>query len=181
MAAHGNYPPKIPVPVARGAILLIALVFMLVLAVTAAVVMQTAALELRMAANDQFKQEAFNAAQAIANELSLDSGNFNLGLLPGQSNCPQGESRPDCDINLLPGSTRLHVSAGAALDYRVTREQPFVYRNFPIRESQQAASSSAAFDAALFEINVHVDGSRERFGSAQVVQGIAVRIPSLDR
>jgi len=167
-----------PLPAERGAILALTLVFMLMLAVITAVVMQTAVLELHMAANEQFQQEAANAAQAIANELALDSGNFNLGLLPGQSNCPQGISTPDCTLNLLPAPTRVDLSEGFLLDYRVTREQPLVHSGFSIRSSQDAVSSSNAFNVALFEINVRVDGSRARLGSAHIVQGIAVRIPS---
>jgi len=49
----------------RGAVLLLAMVFMLMLAVIAGSVMQTGVLEFHMAGNDQFQEEAFQRAQAI--------------------------------------------------------------------------------------------------------------------
>jgi hypothetical protein len=51
--------------------------------------------------------------------------------------------------------------------------------DFPISESQATASSSRNFDAAIFEVDVRVDGSRKRRGSAHVVQGVAVRAVSV--
>ena len=44
-----------------------------------------------------------------------------------------------------------------------------------MRESQATVPNSRTFDAAIFEVDVRVDGSRKRRGSAHVVQGVAVR------
>ena len=44
-----------------------------------------------------------------------------------------------------------------------------------MRESQATEPNSRTFDAAIFEVDVRVDGSRKRRGSAHVVQGVAVR------
>ena len=162
----------------RGAVLLLALVFMLMLAIIASTVVQTAILQLRMAGNDQNLEEALHKAQAIATELSLNPDNFSLEGDVGDTNCPVGDQSLNCDRNELqtPGSAA--APAGVEIDYRVTRQDPLLWRGLPVREEQDAASSSSSFDAAIFEIDVRIDGSEKRLGSAHIVQGIAVRVPA---
>lgn len=160
----------------RGVVLLLALVFMLMLAIVAATVMQTAILQLHMAGNDQFLEEAFHKAQAVATELSLNPDNFSLEGVVGSTNCPVGVEDIHCDRSQLPVPASAVVPTGVTLDYRVTRQDPLLWRGFPLRESQVAASSSNSFDAAIFEIDVRIDGSEKRLGSAHIVQGIAVRV-----
>ena len=162
----------------RGAVLLLALVFMLMLALVAATVMQTAMLQLHMAGNDQFMEEALQQAQAIAAELSRHPENFYLEGGVGDTNCRVGIQTSDCDRSLLPQSTLALTATGVTHDYRITRLDPLLRRGFPFRESEDRASSNDSFDAASFEISVDVDGSDKRLGSAHVVQGIAVRIPA---
>ena len=165
-------------PASCGAVLLLALVFMLMLAMIAATVMQTAILQLRMAGNDQFLDEAFYKAQAIATELSLIPDNFTLEGGVGYTNCPVGVQALNCDRSQLSVPASAVVPTGVTLDYRVTRQDPLLWRGFPSRESQDTVSSSNSFDAAIFEIDVRIDGSGKRLGSTYVVQGIAVRVPA---
>ena len=162
-----------------GAVLLLALVFMLMLTMIATTVMQTAILQLRMAGNDQFLEEAFHKAQAIATELSLDPDNFSLEGGVGSTNCPVGVKDLNCYRSELPVPASAVVPTGVTLDYRVTRQDPLLWRDFPIREAQNTVSSSNSFDAAIFEIDVRIDGSEKRLGSSHIVQGIAVRVPAL--
>ena len=163
----------------EGAILLLALIFLLLLAVAAATVLQTGSFQLRMSGNDQFAEEAMHAARAVVTEVSLDPRNFQLESMIGDNNCLPTESQHDCTVALLqiPGTVQLDTSL--QLDLRVTRQDPLVWHGFPVRESQHAASSSNSFDAALFEVEVAVDGSARRLGSASVVRGIAVRMPAV--
>ena len=162
----------------HGAVLLLALVFMLMLAIIASTVLQTAILQLRMAGNDQFLEETLHKAQAIATELSLNPDNFSLEGGVGHTNCAIGEQRLHCDRSQLqiPGSAV--APAGVEIDYRVIRQDPLLWRGFPLREAQDAASSSSSFDAVIFEIDVRVYGSEKRFGNAHIVQGVAVRVPA---
>ena len=60
----------------RGAVLLIAMIFLLLLAIIAGTVTQTSILEFFMAGNAQFREEAFQEAQAVVTEISSDAGNF---------------------------------------------------------------------------------------------------------
>ncbi|MEZ5571998.1 MAG: pilus assembly PilX N-terminal domain-containing protein [Halioglobus sp.] len=163
----------------RGAILILALVFILMLAMISATVMQTAVFNLHMAGNDQFLEEAFNTAQGVASELAVEQENFRLDALVGQSNCPKGMESADCTVRLLPDSVLADVPPDIELDYRITRLKPYLYSGFPIRESQAGVSSSHSSDTAIFEISVRFDGSQRKLGSAHVVQGMAVRIPAV--
>jgi hypothetical protein len=177
-AQHAPHAPHKPRN--RGAVLLLAMVFMLMLAVIAATVVQTGVLEFHMAGNDQFQEEAFQRAQAIVSELSRDPDNFSLAGGLGYALCfSQGQSQdqdPDCDENSLNAPVSGVVPEGVELTYRVIRQGPRLLQRFPLREAQGVASGSGLFDAAIFEVDVHVDGSGRRLGSARVVQGIAVRL-----
>ena len=171
-----NFPRNRPLPASRGVILLLALVFMLLLAIVAGTVMRTAILQLHMTGNDQFLEEAFHQAQAIATELSLDSANFSLAMDVGDSNCPAGTHGLGCDRYQLQIPASAGTSTGTEVNYRVTRQEPLLGRGFPLRESQETVSSSASDGAAIFEISVGIDGSGKRLGSAHIAQGIAVRV-----
>jgi hypothetical protein len=177
-----KYPGRVPAwrgfTGSRGAVLLLALVFMLMLAMVAATVMQTAVMQLRMAGNDQFMEEAMHRARAIATELSLNPDNFSLEGGIGDTNCPVGMHSPGCDRSQLQVPVSAVVPTGVVMDYRVTRREPLFSRGFPFREPQDKVSSSNSFDAAIFEIDVRIDGSGERLGSAHIVQGIAMRVPT---
>ena len=172
-----KFPQIRPLPANRGVILLLALVFMLLLAIVTGTVMQTAIQQLHMTGNDQFLEEAFHQAQAIATELSLDPDNFSLAGGIDDSNCPAGAQDLECDRYQLQIPVSAGTATGTDISYRVTRQAPLLWRGFPLRESQDTVSSSANFDAAIFEISVGIDGSGKRLGSAHIAQGIAVRVP----
>ena len=174
---------KIPSKTVRkkngGTVLILALVFMLMLAVISTTAMHTALLQLHMAGNDQFLEEAFHKAEAIADELSQNPDNFVLDTQVGHSNCPLDPKTLDCELRLLAVPASVATSEGYEIDYRITRQDPVLWLDFPISESQATASSSRNFDAAIFEVDVRVDGSRKRRGSAHLVQGVAVRAVSV--
>ena len=167
--------PKTEIKTSHGTVLILALVFMLMLAVISTTAMHTALLQLRMAGNDQFLEEAFHKAEAIADELSQSPDNFLLDTEVGHSNCPPDPKILDCEFRLLPVPVSASTSEGYEIDYRITRQDPLLWQDFPMRESQATVPNSRTFDAAIFEVDVRVDGSRKRRGSAHVVQGVAVR------
>ena len=167
--------PKTEIKTSHGTVLILALVFMLMLAVISTTAMHTALLQLRMAGNDQFLEEAFHKAEAIADELSQSPDNFLLDTEVGHSNCPPDPKILDCEFRLLPVPVSASTSEGYEIDYRITRQDPLLWQDFPMRASQAAVPSSRSFDAAIFEVDVRVDGSRTRRGSAHVVQGVAIR------
>jgi hypothetical protein len=163
----------------QGTVLLLALVYMLITAIIVALVLQTGGLQMRMAGNDQFLEEAFHQEQAIVTEVSQNADNFTLEGGIGYTNCPALTRDIRCNRNDLSVPPSAVTLPGVEVDYRVIRQEPLLWREFSLREAQDSASSSNRFDAAVFEIDVRIDGGEKHLGSVHVVQGIAVRVPTL--
>lgn len=161
----------------RGAILLVSMVFLLLIALVAGTVMQTSMLEFRMAGNAQFREEAFQKAQAVASAISEDIDNFPVVGDVGYTNCVAGAS--GCDATTVTFDSGIAaVPTGVSITAQVTREGPRILESFPVRLSEGQTSSSPSYDAAIFEVAVNYSGSDEGLGNAEVAQGVAVRIVS---
>lgn len=171
----------------HGSVLILALVFTLMLTVISSTAMQNSMLQLRMTGNDQLSHDAYYRAEAIADELSQNLGNFLFDSEVGHSNCPLDPKVFDCDARLLPVPMSAATSEGYEINYRITRQSPLLWHHFHVRDLQGTAASGSSFEAAIFEVDVRMDGVKTRRGSAHVVQGVAVRallsgdIPSLPR
>lgn len=163
----------------KGAVLLVAMVFLLLMAMVAGTVMQTSMLEFKMAGNDQFREEAFQKAQAVASSISEDIDNFPVVGDVGYTNCVASDTDPDCDITTLTIHSGIStVPTGVDVTAQVTREGPLILESFPVRLSESQTSSSPSYDAAIFEVAVEYSGSDIGLGNAEVAQGVAVRIVS---
>jgi len=157
-----------------GVVLLLSMVFLLLLAIVAGTVMQTSILEFFMAGNAQFREEAFQQAQAIVTEISQDIDNFPVTGEVGYNICPSG-----CNAMFAITPTSLAaVPADSTVTYLSRRRGPEILESLPFRQTEDRVSTGPGFDAALFEVDVAIDGSAARLGSAQVVQGIAIRVVS---
>lgn len=164
----------------RGAVLIISLVFLLLLAMVATTVMQTSISETQMAGNSQFREEAFQRVQAIAMAIANDRDNFpttgDVGYVlcntvaTGVAGCDETSITLDNDIVTYP--------TGVTLDYWVTREGPEILDSPPFRESESSTSSVTSYDAAVFEAHASYDGGAARLGRAEVAQGVAIKIVS---
>jgi hypothetical protein len=160
-----------------GAILLLSMVFLLLLAMIAASVMQTSAMELRMAGNDQFREQAFQKVQGIASVISSRAENFPTLSPISYLLCANRAATDGCDADMAAlEASIVAVSPGVSLSYSVERRGPAVLKALPFRIEQGAATSSLAYDMAVFETLVQLDGSAGRRGSAQVVLGIAIAV-----
>lgn len=160
----------------RGSVLLLALVFVLMLSLVAASVVQTATLQLHMAGNDQGREEARQLAMAIAAELSSHRENFALEWDIGHTNCIPADPSEECDSRSLRLPLTAQAATGYDLDFRVTRAAP--QRREGYRWPDTVATRAATLVAvATFEVEVRVDGKHKRRGNAHVVQGVALRIP----
>lgn len=161
-----------------GVVLIVSLVFLLLLALVAATVMQTSISETQMAGNSQFREEAFQRVQAIAIAIAEDRDNFPTSGDVGYTVCntvataitPCDETSITLDTDIVTHPT------GVDLDYWVTREGPEILESPPFRESEGSASSVTSFDAAVFEAHASYDGGDARLGRAEVAQGVAIKI-----
>lgn len=162
-----------------GAVLILAMVFLFLLTMIAATVMQTSQQEFQMAGNNQFREEASLRAQAIASELSSEYDNFPVTGDVGYTVCDPNDPDGDCNTeNFLQVPSFAAVPTGVEVNYQVVRQGPILLESLPFRQGESSVSSSPAFDAAIFEVQVAVDGSSVRLGRAEVVQGVAVVVAS---
>ena len=142
---------------------MLALVFMLMLAIVSTAVMQTGALQFHMAGNDQFQEEALQQAQAIATELARHPDNFSLTEGVGFTNCFSVKQSPGCDSYSLVGPLPTVLAQGIDLDYRVIRQDPYLLKGLSLRNAELPGGE--IFDAGIFEIVdelVQAGANRER-------------------
>jgi hypothetical protein len=162
-----------------GAVLILTMIFLLLLTIIAGTVMQTSQQEFQMAGNNQFREEASLRAQAIASEISSVADNFPVTGGVGYTVCDPNDPDADCNTeNFLAAPGFAAAPEGVDVSYQVVRQGPLLLESLPFRQSESSVSSSPAFDAAIFEVSVEVDGSAARLGRAEVVQGVAVVVAS---
>lgn len=158
----------------QGAVLIVALVFLLLTAMISGTVMQTSILEVKMAGNEQLHEEAVQRVQAITNAISADANNLVVVGDVGHKICAAGATGCNStSISLISAVTA--VPDGVALSYYAERLAP-LFAPMPFRMSEGNAGSANSYSAALFEINAQYDGSSVGLGRSQVAQGIAVRV-----
>ncbi len=160
--------------------LLLAMVFLLLLAILSVTAMQTSILEFQMAANSQFREQAFQRVQAIASAISSNETNFPVVAPVGSLFCKAGDSSTNCSEtrHIALDSALEAVPAGVAVLYRVERIGPALLPSLPIRMPQAAVSSGLAYNAAIYETQVRVDGGGVNLGVAELAQGLALLVAS---
>ncbi len=158
-----------------GSVLILVLLFLLLLGIVASTTLHTSALQLHLAGNDQFHEEALQRARGMVVQLSQDLDSFVLQSKIGERNCGVTSITP-CAWHTLPSPVVPFIADKEILDFTVERLPPLLMRAFPPRELEVKASSHSAFQAALFEIEASIDGSTSGLGVAQVARGIAIRV-----
>ena len=158
----------------QGAVLIVALIFLALTAMISTTVMQTSVLEIKMANNEQLREEAFQQVQAVANAITANPNNLVVAGDIGYTICAIGATGcGSATINLTSNVTS--VPTGASLTYNVIRLGP-LFAPLPFRVSEANAGSASVYKAALFEVNAAYDGVTAGLGQAQIAQGIAMRI-----
>lgn len=152
------------------------MVFLLMLAVLAGTALRVSALEFRMAGNDQFREQALQQALGVAQALAVNPQHFPLDLGVGESLCGAGST---CARPVLPPAPMADaLPEGTVLDYRITRRGPLFAPVPDLRLAEAQASGASGWRAASFEVQVAIDGTALGLGSARVVQGMALLLPT---
>ncbi len=155
------------------------MVFLVLMTLVASTAMKFSVQEFQMAGNAEFREDAFQQAQAFASEISTDLDNFPITGDIGYTICATGDTDTDCNgTNVIGDLESDTVPAGVTTNYQVVRQGPLFVEGLPFRQSQANASSAPAFDTAIFEVAANIDGTAARLGSATVVQGVAIRVAS---
>lgn len=148
----------------RGAVLMLALLFTLLLGLVAAAGLESAALQLRMSVNDEVHTQLLGQAAEIAGRLAGVRAHFDLTGPAGQANCARGDTSPGCDLHDLPDSGTFDLAGESLPHYRVVRQDALL----------------VAADRAAFEVQVRVDAGAGAPGSAELAVGVAVPLAGGD-
>jgi hypothetical protein len=167
----------------RGAILIVALIFLLLTAAVSITVMKTSVLEVRMAGNEQFSVEAFQKAQALSNAIAVNPGNLVVTGDIGYRLCgtaavdPDGNAiTTDCDVTTIAlDSSVVSAPSGVGVNYYAERIGPLLGTESK-RSSEDQAWGSGSFKVAYFKVVGSYDGVASKLGTAEVEQGVAVRV-----
>ena len=158
-----------------GAVLLLAMVFLLLLSILGGTSMRASILEFRMSGNQLFKEEAFQVASALVSAISDNEDNFPNDLPAAHALCKAGNVSRNCvgRLSLSVFPREIYINEKAEVTYKVERMQPMFLHRSPMRLAQHSVSSTLAFQMAIFEIHAGVGGNAQSLGHAQVVQGVA--------
>lgn len=161
----------------RGAALIIALLFLLLITLVATTGAENSTLQLQMAGNEQSRVEAQQRAMALLDAIIDDRDNAPVVGGIGFKICDVDSTDTSCDLTQITlDSTVKAVPAGVDIEYFVTRVGPLEVDAPSMAE--EMASSASAYKFARQEITATIDGTDARLGNSTVVQGIQVRIPA---
>ena len=159
-----------------GVSLPLVMIFLSILVVMVASTLQGAIGEIQMASNDRFREDAFQLAQGIINEVGADINRFSLTAPLGIVSCNYVVNGSNCTPSplVLAESDWQSKAVGMELFYEVERLSPLLQRGSVFRNHQNTTSSSLAYDVAIYETRVSADGRNANLGAASLAQGVAV-------
>jgi hypothetical protein len=157
----------------QGAILVIALMFLVAITLFTLSSMRSSNIGLHMAQNEESRIAAIQAAQALADVIVANPASTPVVGDTGYIACTVGES--GCDIDSLPidDSTLAADVASYHLSARVERTGS-VFRPPP----RVVESSIDKFTSASFTVTTTFDRSDEGLGRQQITEGVLVLVPN---
>jgi hypothetical protein len=156
----------------QGAILVVALMFLIAITLLTLSSMRATNIGLYMAQNEESRIAAEQAAQALADAIVANPGSTPVYGMQGFTACTAGET--DCDRYDLPVGDAV-LEAAVASDHiraRVERVGP-IFRPPP----RVVESSIDKFTSAGFRVTTTYDRMDEGLGRQQVSQGVLVLVP----
>ena len=156
----------------QGAILVVALMFLIAITLLTLSSMRATNIGLYMAQNEESRIAAEQAAQALADAIVANPGATPVYGMQGFTACTAGQT--NCDRNDLPVGDPV-LEAAIASDHisaRVERVGP-IFRPPP----RVVESSIDKFTSAGFRVTTTYDRMDEGLGRQQVSQGVLVLVP----
>lgn len=156
----------------RGAALITALIFLIIITMLSLSSMRSSLLELRQASNDEIRVAAFESAQGIVDSVIDTPANMPVVGDVGYRICTSNLT--DCDqttVTLPDGLYEAEVAADQ-VSVGVTRLAP-LYRPPP----RGLGTSARLLTAVAFQIDSEYDRADEGFGHSAISQGVLIVIP----
>jgi len=156
----------------RGAILVVALMFLIAITLLTLSSMRATNIGLYMAQNEESRIAAEQAAQALADAIVANPGSTPVYGMQGYTACTTGQA--NCDRYDLPAGNPVLDAAVASghISARVERVGP-IFRPPP----RVVESSIDKFTSAGFRVTTTYDRMDEGLGRQQVSQGVLVLVP----
>lgn len=168
-----NGRPGIPTRHESGAVLVIALIFLVTITMLTVASMRSSNIGLYMAQNEESRIAAAQGAQALADAIVSDPSSTPVIGGSGYTICTAGES--NCDsVNLTVDNELLAAAiASGDLSARVERLGP-AFRPPP----RMIESSIDKFASATFQVSGTYDRTDEGLGRRQIAEGVMVLVPA---
>lgn len=156
-----------------GAVLVIALIFLVTITMLTVASMRSSNIGLYMAQNEESRIAAAQGAQALADAIVSDPTSTPVIGASGYTICTSGEA--NCDRLDLTVDNELLAAAIASgdLSARVERLGP-TFRPPP----RMVESSIDKFSSAMFQVTGTYDRSEEGLGRRQIAEGVLVLVPA---
>lgn len=156
----------------QGAILIIALMFLLTITLLTLSSMRSSRIGLFLAQNDESRIAAEQAAQALADAIVSSPASTPVVGLSGFTACTAGES--GCTRNDLPvtNATLAYAVASDHMQARVERTGA-EFRPPP----RVVETSIDKFSAASFRVTTTFDRTADGLGRQQITEGVMVLVP----
>jgi len=156
----------------RGAILVIALMFLVAITLFTVSSMRSSNLGLHMAQNEESRVAAVQAAQALADVIVANPSTTPVIGKTGYTACTAGET--NCDRNNLPITDQSLAGEVAAYHLTARVERTGAIFQPPPRVVE---SSIDKFTSASFRVTTTFDRVDEGLGRQQITEGVLVLVP----
>lgn len=155
----------------RGAALMAALIFMIVISLLSITSMRASRTELRMAANTEARVNAQQTAQAFLEAVASTASSTPVIGTAGYTICTVGQAGCNkTDFSFPSGIFATDISS-YDISARIERMDP------PLRPVPRGIEFSAdKFDGAPFEVSVTFDRSDEKLGRVTLTEGLLVLV-----
>lgn len=156
----------------RGAILMIALMFLVAITMFTLSSMRSSNIGLHMAQNEESRVTATQAAQALADAIVANPASTPVIGKTGFTACTAGQA--NCSRTDLP--VQDPVLAGEVAEARISARVERTGAEFQ-PPPRMVESSVDKFSAASFRVTTTYDRANEGLGSQQVTEGVLVLVP----
>ena len=155
-----------------GAVLMIALMFLVAITLITISSMRSSNIGLHMAQNEESRIVAEQAAQALADAIVANPGSTPVIGVTGFTACTVGEA--NCNRNDLPVNNAILADAVASSHISARVERSGLAFRPPPRIVE---SSIDKFSAASFKVTTTYDRTADGLGRRQVNEGVLVLVP----
>jgi|GEM_PF-992382 len=153
----------------RGAVLMVAIVFLGLLAMLSVTVMRTSTMELRMASNEQERIEGLQKVQAILDDIREEDNYFPV-VEEGYLVCKSGDTDTACDTApIVLDSTVTSLLGSDTVQYRTYYRED---SSLPRADHASDKVYDTSFRVAYFDLMVEYEAASERGARSEITQGV---------